>query len=160
MTKDSISKPSLPFGMIILTLIALALYVLLLVNAAAPRRSGDAAFGDAFALFFLAFALWTVLALMLLVGGLMGEMPRWAAILALFAHPLSGIAMVTALDSYSRNLKGAIVFVGLLPLITAVYAIWARLPALHARFPAYGVSVTAWSGIIVLSAMSLIGAMA
>jgi hypothetical protein len=156
MTKGLVSKRSPPFGTIILVLIACALCVLLLASATAPRSSGDAVVGDAFEMLYLTFGLWVVLAILLFVGGVMGEMPRWVAILAIFVHPLSGVATITALDSYSRHLEWAIIFPVLLPLITALYAIWARLPALHARFPPRTVSFAAWGGILVLSAASLL----
>jgi len=43
--------------------------------------------------------LWVALALLLVVGGVMGEMPRWAAVLAVIVHPLSGVGAFVAIDS-------------------------------------------------------------
>jgi hypothetical protein len=43
------------------------------------------------------------------------------------------------------------VFLVLTPLLTALYAMWARLPYLHERFPTKETSIAAWGAIFVLS---------
>ena len=78
-------------------------------------------------------------------------MPRWAAILAIPLHLFSGVATTIALDMCSRHMKWAVVFLVLTPLLTALYAMWARLPHLHQRFPARSTSVAAWGAIFALS---------
>lgn len=141
-----------PYGAWLLCLVAFGLYVGLLVNALQAGGSyGEAAFGDAIASLLLVLGLWIVLAVLLLVGGIMGQMPRWAAILAVPLHLFSGVAATIALDMCSRHMKWAVVFLVLTPLLTALYAMWARLPYLHERFPAEETSIAAWGAIFVLS---------
>src|SRR6185295_10453105 len=63
-------------------------------------HSSDAA-GNAMASAFTAIAvvvLWLLLGGLLLVAGLKGEMPRWAAITACILHPASCVAALAALE--------------------------------------------------------------
>jgi hypothetical protein len=99
--------------------------------------------------------LWGALALLLVAGGIMGEMPRWAAILACFALPLSGVGAFIAIDMMSRHAHWALLFPALLPLLIALYAMWARFPRLHARFPARITSAVLWGAILVLSILPM-----
>src|SRR5271170_1551499 len=100
----------------------------MLVNAATPLGGGEAAFSDAIASLFLTVTLWIVLALLLVNGALMGEMPRWSAIVAVMLVPLSGVAAFVAIDICSRHIQWAIAFPTTLPPLIAAYAMWARLP--------------------------------
>ena len=59
---------------------------------------------------YLTAALWIVLVCMLMVGGVGGSMPRWAAWLAGILVPASGVANITAVDMCSRHMPWAIVF--------------------------------------------------
>jgi hypothetical protein len=150
---------SAPLGTLLLLAIAAGLYVAMLANTVPPGGGGEAIMGQAFAALFLTLWLWIVLGLLLLVGGMMGQMPRWVAISAIFLHPLSGVAAFVAIDALSRHVDGAIVSPVLLPPLIAGYSVWARLPQLHSAFPARAVSVAAWSAILFLSIISLLLAM-
>jgi hypothetical protein len=55
-------------------------------------------------------------------GGLMGEMSRWSAIVAVMLVPLSGVAASVAIDRCSRHIQCAIAFPATLPLLIAAYA--------------------------------------
>jgi hypothetical protein len=112
---------------------------------------GEERISQAFGAFFLTLWLWIVLALLLVVGGIMGRMPRWVAISAIFLHPLSGVAAFVALDAVSRNVSAAILFVALSPPLIAGYALWARLPQLHEAYPARAVSIAAWVAVAALT---------
>jgi hypothetical protein len=46
----------------------------------------------------------------------------------------------------------------MLRLLIALYAMWARFPQLHARFPATMTSLTVWGAILVLSVLALVAA--
>src|SRR5258708_4469432 len=77
--------------------------------------------------------LWIVLGGLLLIGAIKGEMPRWAAIGAGVLYPLSGVAAFAAgALSYSYPGGWAVLVPAVLPPLIALYAMWARLPALHA----------------------------
>jgi len=77
--------------------------------------------------------LWIALGALLLIGWINGRMPRWAAILAGVLYPLSGIATFVAVDLAYDHPGGWLVAVpAALPPLIACFAMWARLPALHA----------------------------
>ena len=154
---DDLSRPrSVPIGSLLLFLLACGFYVTLLATATSHSSGGEAAFGEGIQAFFLTIALWVVLAMLLIAGGVMGEMPRWAAIAAGFLHPLSGVAAFVALDMCSRGIVLAVVFPLLLPALIALYAMWARLPRLHAALPPGPTSKAAWGLVLVLSIAPLI----
>ena len=145
------SAPSAPVGMLVLLVLTGALYLWLMVSITGPNAHGDAAMGQALGQFFLTIFLWGALALLLVVGGVMGEMPRWAAILALVAHPLSLVGAITAIDMMSRHAGWALAAPALLPLLFGFYAIWARFPRLRAAMPAQTTSIAVWVAILVLA---------
>lgn len=150
------SAPSAPIGTILLLAVAGIFYFWLLASLTGPQGgSGEALIGQAFESLFLAFLLWVSLALLLFAGGIMGEMPRWAAILACIAHPLSGIGALVAIDMMSRHAVWALLFPALLPLLVVGYALWARFPRLHARLPDPMTSVLFWGAIVVLSILPM-----
>ena len=94
---------SAPYGVIALLAVAIGLYVAVLANSVPASGGGEERISQAYAAFFLTLWLWIVLALLLLVGGIMGQMPRWAAISAIFLHPLAGLVAFVALDAVSRH---------------------------------------------------------
>lgn len=159
MSTDQRPRRSLPFGTLLLFTLACVLYVAMLANIRFSSGGGDAAMGDAFALLFLTFGLWIALALLLIVGAVMGKMPRWTAIAAIFLLPLSGVATFVAIDMCSRHIASAIIFPISLPLLIALYAGWARTPTLHAALPADNIGIIAWGLIFILSAAAILLAM-
>jgi hypothetical protein len=156
MSIDAPPHRSAPIGALLLLVVACGFYVAVLVSAATPLGHGEAAMSDAFASLFLTFGLWIALALLLVNAGLMGEMPRWSAILAVFVVPLSGVAAFVAIDMCSRHVQWAIIFPVALPLLIAAYAMWARLPRLRALLPGPATGAAAWGLILALSIAPLI----
>jgi glycopeptide antibiotics resistance protein len=147
---------SWPFGLIALALIAGALLVLLMGNSLyKPAGGGESLMAQAFEALFIAFALWIVLVAMLVLGGVMGGMPRWAAWLAIVLVPMAGIADVTAVDMCSRHMEWAVVVVALLPLLIAFYAFWARLRFKSAP-PGERTSALVWGAVFLLSAVTFV----
>jgi hypothetical protein len=140
--------------------VAAVLYVLMFNSALTPMGGGEAAFSDAYEAFLIVVGLWIVLAIMLLVGGLMGSMPRWAGWTAVPLVPFSGVAAFAAIDMCSRHMRGAIVFPAALALIIAFYAYWARSTHLHEKMPAQKVSGLVWGAVFVLSVITLLAAAA
>jgi hypothetical protein len=145
------TAPSAPVGMLALLVLAGGLYLWLMVSITGPNAHGDAVVGQALEQFFLTVFLWGALAVLLAVGGVMGEMPRWAAILAFFAHPLSVVGALIAIDMMSRNAKWAFAAPALLPLLLGFYATWARFPRLHAAMPARTTSIAVWAAVLILA---------
>lgn len=91
--------------------------------------------------------LWILLAVLLFGGGINGQMMIVAAALL----PLSGVAAIFAGALYARYAGWAIVVPLSLPPLIALYAMWARRPALHAALPAKIVNPAAWGAILILT---------
>jgi hypothetical protein len=149
---------SVPFGTILVLAITGALYVAMLSSISFSAGGGDASFGKAIASLFFTVGLWIALAVLLAVGGLMGKMPRWAAIVAVFAIPLAGVATFVAIDMCSRHIKWAVAFPIALPLLVALYALWARTPKFRAAVAATPMSIGVWGLVFALSAAALLAA--
>ncbi len=148
---------SWPFGLIALSLIAAALLVPLVGNALyKPAGGGEALMAQAFEMLFLAFGLWVVLVSMLVVGGFMGSMPRWAAWLAIILVPMAAVADVVAVDMCSRHMEWAVVLVAALPLLVAFYAWWARLRGAKAAPAQERTSAAVWGAVFFLSALTFV----
>jgi len=140
-----------PIVLLVLPLVAFVPYILMLISAATPMSSGDAVVGEAIAALFLIFALWVIIAIMLVVGGVSGTMPRWAALVAVLLVPAAGVATVVALDMCSRHMQWAIVFAIVLPALVVFYAFWAGMPQLHGRFTPQRTSTVVWATVFLLS---------
>jgi hypothetical protein len=124
-----------PVGSIILLVVAAALYAAML-SCLIDAPNSDA-FGRGLALAYgaiLGTALWIVLAVLLVIAAVKGRMPLWAIIGLVVLVPLSCVVMWFAGDAYARGDASAIWVAALLPPLLALYALWARLPALHATF--------------------------
>jgi hypothetical protein len=131
-----------PIGAIALLMLACFPYFIMLA-AILSEAGGDpasyggegrmaAAFSELYALA-SGVLLSIVLGILLLIGWMNGEMPRWAAIGAGILYPLSVIAAGVAIDLSYYYPGGWLVLVpGLLAPVIALFAMWARLPALHA----------------------------
>jgi hypothetical protein len=145
MSVPSQSQRSWPVGLLALLALAGVLYILMPINASSrPAGGGESSIAAALEALFLTAALWVILICMLIVGGVGGSMPRWAAWLAGILVPASGVANFIAVDMCSRHMPWAIVILLLLAPLLAFYALWARLPWLHAKLPAERTSVAAW----------------
>ena len=149
---------STPFGTILLLVVACGFYIAMLGSISFSTGIGDASFGQAIASLFFTVGLWIALAVLLIAAGLMGEMPRWVAFVAVFLLPLAAVATVTAIDMCSRHMKWAVVFPIVLPLLIALYAVWVRFPAFRAAIPAEAMSAAIWALVLVLSGAALLTA--
>ena len=84
---------------------------------------------------FFGILLWAALGILLVVGAITGAMPRWAAIAAAILYPASAAAAFTAVQLYERDPGWTLAIPALLPPLIAVYAMSARIPALHRVLP-------------------------
>jgi hypothetical protein len=146
---------SWPFGTLLILLLACGLYAVMLANISFHAGGGDAVVGEAIAELMLVLGLWMVLAILLITAAAAGQMPRWAALVLVVLHPLSGVATFAAIDMCSRMMPLAAGFAVLLPALTALYALWARLVGLHTKYPPQATSAGALGGIFVVSALAL-----
>jgi hypothetical protein len=150
---------SIPFGTIVVLAITCVLYVAMLGSISFSAGGGDASFGKAIASLFFTIGVWISLAVLLAVGGVMGAMPRWSAMVAVVLVPLAGVATFTAIDMCSRHIKWAVVFPVSLPLLVALYAIWARMPKFRAAVSATRMSIGVWGSVVILSVVAFLAAM-
>ena len=147
-----------PVGTIILLVLAAVLYAAML-SCLVDAPNSDA-FGRGLALAYgaiLGTALWLVLAVLLIIAAVKGRMPLWAiarrwSVLV----PLSCVVMWFAGDAYARGDASAIWVAALLPPLLALYALWARLPALHATFRAVPTSAVLGAAIAYLTVAPLV----
>jgi hypothetical protein len=146
-----------PAGTIALLSLAVVLYAAMM-SCLADAPGGDA-FGRGLALAYAAFigaVLWLVLAALLIVAAVKGRMPVWAAIGLVVLLPLSCVAVWMAGEAAGRGDSSALLVAALLPPLFALYALWARLPALHARLPAGVVSAVLGAAIVFLAAVPFV----
>jgi hypothetical protein len=146
-----------PVGTIVLLSVAAVLYAAMMSCLAdAP---GSDAFGRGLALAYAAFlgaVLWLVLAALLIVAAVKGRMPVWAALGLVVLLPLSCVAVWMAGEAAGRGDSSALLVAALLPPLFALYALWARLPALHARLPAGVVSAVLGAAIVLFTAVPFV----
>jgi hypothetical protein len=102
-------------------------------------------------------ALWLVLALLLLIAAIHGAMPTTGKIGAAVLLPVSAVAASIAADLYSHRADWAFAIVLALPLLIAAYALWARLPALHATLPPLQITAIMGSVLVLLCLAPLAG---
>jgi len=152
---SSASSPSFPVGTVFVLLLTAVLYVVMLAKIQFSPTSGDAAVGVAATQFVLLAGVWILLAILLIVGGVKGDMPGFAAVLLVLLLPLSGWATLAMLDQCMRGHVWAASFHVVLPVLLALYALWARFEGLHGVFPPVTTSATLLGGVFVLSIVAL-----
>jgi hypothetical protein len=153
MSIEQTTRSSAPIGAIVVLVLAVFLYVGMMVNVGEIQNVNTDAMGrgmaEGFAVAF-AFAEWVMLAILLLIGGIKGEMPNGAAIAMVFLHPLSCVAVIAAITLLNHGASPLYQLVpGLIAPIIALYAFWARLPSLHRVLRPLQTSGVAW-GIVAL----------
>jgi hypothetical protein len=143
-----------PVGTIVLLVLAALLHAAML-GCLAEAPNADA-FGQAIVLLYAAFlgvGLWLVLAALLIIAVARGRMPLWATLAMVVLWPLSAVAVWMAGDAYSRGDSSSIWVPALLPPLFALYALWARLPVLHATLRA-GTTSAMFAGAIAVLAVT------
>jgi hypothetical protein len=143
-----------PVGTIVLLVLAALLHAAML-GCLAEAPNADA-FGQAIVLLYAAFlgvVLWLVLAALLIIAVARGRMPLWATLAMVVLWPLSAVAVWMAGDAYSRGDSSSIWVPALLPPLFALYALWARLPVLHATLRA-GTTSAMFAGAIAVLAVT------
>ena len=139
----------------ILLVLTVLLYIgsianILTMNASDPAGNG---LSQSFAVL-IAFALWILIAILLVIGGVKGEMPAWSAASALVLHPASCAATLAAIRLMSGQLNKThwpIVIPVLAPALMIAYASWAYLPSFRAAVSATVAGAAVWGTILVLS---------
>jgi hypothetical protein len=148
---DAATPPRAPIGTFVLLVLASLLYALMLANLTDSSGTDAAGRGlnQAFAAL-VGLLLWSVLAILLVVAAVKGAMPPagWAAVLLL---PASAVGAAVAAGLIEHEPGWPIVVPALLPPLIAAYAVWARLPRLHARLRPLPTSLAVGAAIVALS---------
>lgn len=95
--------------------------------------------------------LWMALGFLLLVGAVQGRMPVWSLIFVILL-PLSGFASVVAVGLSPKEADWPLLVPGFVPILIALYALWARLPHYHLALPPWKMTLGTVLAVLVLSA--------
>jgi lipoprotein NlpI len=159
MSTDPVQRPAPPVGAIIMLVVAGFFYLGMMSSLSdihnahvdAAGRGLAEAFGALFAI-----ALWVALAILLLIGGVKGEMPAWSAIAATILLPISGFAAMITVGLLDRGASPRYLLVpASIPPVVAAYALWARVSSLHRVLPPLPTSIVAWAAVALLTAAPL-----
>ena len=142
---------------VVVLLVLACLVWLVLVALAATLNSSDPA-GNAMSYSFamlMTVALWVVLAVLLLVSGFDGAMPRRVGLSALVLVPLSGAAAMAAVNLLEGRAdltaKWPIILLVLVPFLLMFYAGWSFFPAWRSVVPPNAANIAVWSVVLFLS---------
>jgi lipoprotein NlpI len=154
MSTDHVQPRAAPIGAILMLALAIFLYAGMMAwlgDLQNPNIGFGRALSAGFA-FLFGLALWVVLGILLLIGGVNGEMPNWASITAAILLPLSGCAAAVALGFLEQDGSPFYQLVpGLAPPIISFYAFWARLPAMHRLLRPLPTGLFTWGAIAILT---------
>lgn len=103
--------------------------------------------------------LWVLLAVLMLVAALGGDMPGWIALAAVVLIPASGYAALVVLNSLS-NARGPsfhwpIAEPAAVPPLIVALSLWAVMPPLRRAVPAWLAGVVVWGTVAVLGAAAI-----
>jgi len=152
MSDDPTAPRPPPIGMLALLLLGCLLYAAT-IGSISDLGSTDAAgrgLGEAFGVIY-GFGLWTVLAAMVVIGGVNGKMPAWGGIAASILVPASAVASVIAIEFIKYRTGWQLLVPALIPPLIAAYAFWARLPQLHQALPPGLTGIALWGGVLALT---------
>src|SRR5579871_3503901 len=128
-------------GILLLLLIGF-LWIGVVANVASPNSSDAAGNGMASAFLALfAIVMWVLLAILLTMAAVKGDMPGWTKVAAFILVPASGVAAVMAgeliaeLDKLGSSGKWLIAVPALAPPFMVFFALWVYWPSLHASVP-------------------------
>lgn len=114
---------------------------------------GGENFSGVFAII-LALLVWALLAALLIMAGVQGKMPAWAAVVAFILHPASlaaAFVSVGLLEKGEGAKPWAVVVPAAAPLLIAAFASWAFFPALRGAIPAAAAGSMTWGVVLVLT---------
>jgi len=104
-----------------------------------------------------AILIWIMLAILLIIAGVKGEMPAWARALAVLLVPASGVAAVAAgaiipgLRTLGVDARWLVIVPVLAAPLLVFYALWAYYPSIRATIPAGVAGGVVWGLVAILS---------
>ena len=141
---------------VIVLVVTLLLWAATVANGVTMRSSDAAgnALSQAFGVF-MALALFVLMAILLVLAAIRGEMPVWMRIAAVVVLPASGAATVAAIELLSQNtewpVRWPLAIPVLAPALLVAIALWAYVPSLRAMAPAPVVGTVAFGALALLS---------
>jgi hypothetical protein len=125
-----------PWGFTILMVLAALLYLLMTANILGARSSDAAGNGMAQAFCaILSVLVWILLSIALLIARSHGAVPGWAMACLVVLVPLAALSVTVAIMFWGEKGGWLVVLPVGAPLLTALFAFWARLPSLHGLLP-------------------------
>ncbi|MBS0549432.1 MAG: hypothetical protein JSR24_16880 [Proteobacteria bacterium] len=146
-----------PFGTMLLLVLAGFLYLATMMSLSDALYTDAAYHGMALGLAeIFGSAMMLLLAILLVVAAVKGEMSATGKVGAYLLVPLATAAMWVAVDLYGHRVGWAIAVPLLLPLLVAAYALRARLPSLRAWMSARTADLALGGAILLLSVVPLV----
>jgi hypothetical protein len=143
---------SFPAGFVAALVVNCLLFAIT-AETVANSRSSDAAgnaMSDTYAAMF-AGALWIALAVLLVMAAVGGRMTFWAPWALFTLVPVAVVAFFLAMGRFGEGDRSAMITLVALPALLILYAVWARLPALHRALESRRVSMLLLSLVGLLS---------
>lgn len=140
----------------VLVVVAVVLWAATVANAVTIKSSDAAgnALSHAFGVL-MAIALFVLLAILLVLGAVRGEMPIWMRIAAVVLVPASGAATVAAIELLSQGtewpVRWPLVIPILAPALLIAFVLWTIVPAVRATAAGSSVGLIGWGALAVLS---------
>lgn len=156
---EPVWQPASPIGMFIVLAVAFCFYLGMMACFVNIQNPGSDTVGRAMAEGFgimFTVMLWVVLGILLLIGGIQGAMPGWAAGIAAILLVISGISVANLGRLLNNDASPQYLLVpAAIPPLFAFYALWARLPSWRRALPAVPTSIAAWVAVALLTAVPL-----
>jgi hypothetical protein len=139
-------------GLSVLALLFYGLQIATLADLASSDAAGNAhaqAYGAIEIIF-----LWVLLAILMLIAFLKGEIPKPALAAAVVLVPVSGFIMFEVLELLSRPylppFRWPLVLPALIPPLVVAYCFWALLPDMRVKIPARIAGGVIWGSVLIL----------
>jgi len=122
-----------PWAFTIILVVAALLYLIMATTAAGTRSSDAAGNGMAVAFGIVwAVLMWIAIAVLLLMARSYGGIPGWSKAFIVVLVPLAAISAAVSIGIYSERAGWYLAIPLVAPLVTLIYAAWARYPGLQA----------------------------
>ena len=142
----------------ILLLVTLLVWAAVIANCSTLNSSDPAgnALSSAYGAF-MVLGLWVLLAILLVIGAVKGDMPGWSKAAAVILVPASGAATLVAMNLMSGHpdVKWPLVVPVLAPLLLISFALWSYFPAIRSILPSGAAGAITWGSVLLLSLLPL-----
>jgi hypothetical protein len=142
----------------IILVITLLLWAAVVANCSTLNTSDPAgnALSSAYGAF-MVLGLWILLAILLVIGAIKGDMPGWSKLAAVILVPASGASALAAMNLMSGHpgVRWPLVIPVLAPLLLIALSLWSYFPAIHSTVPSGAAGAITWGSVLLLSLLPL-----